>query len=95
MPFVSLHMNNLMESWGLISVQLTRRFLDSKVYAPIKWPSEFNTEFMPLLEKFRYQQGLLMQSTIEIMSSDSVDVHITTPLLQYMNLYGSHKRFLF
>ena len=63
-----------------ISVQLTRRFLDSKVYAPAKWPTEFNTDFMQLLEKFQYHQGSLMQSTFETELSNS-DVSYTTPLV--------------
>ena len=55
-----------------ISVQLTHRFIDSKTYARNKWPSEFITDFLPLLEQFRYQQGSLMQNTPETNSKDGV-----------------------
>ena len=34
-----------------ISVQYMRRFLDSKSYAPIYWPSEFAEEYLPVLSK--------------------------------------------
>lgn len=48
-----------------ISVQLARRFLDSKEYSPHKWPSDMVSEFLPLLEQFQYNQGSLVQTTLE------------------------------
>ena len=52
----SYHTNN-----HLISVQLTNRFLDSKFYAPSNWPSQFSKEYLPLLQRFSYNKGSLMQ----------------------------------
>lgn len=46
-----------------ISLQLTRRFLDSKTYAVCNWPEEFKDKFAPLLEEFKYQKGSLQQSS--------------------------------
>ena len=46
----------------IISVRLTRRFLDSVIYAPNNWPQEFASNFLPLLEQFRYSQGSLKQN---------------------------------
>lgn len=48
-----------------ISIQLTRRFLDSREYSPNQWPLELVSEFLPLLEQFQYHQGSLMQTTPE------------------------------
>lgn len=46
-------------------MQLTERFLDSKDYIPSKWPSQYVDDFLPILELFKYQQGSLMQSSVE------------------------------
>lgn len=55
-----------------VSVQYMRRFLDSKIYAPIYWPKEFTNEYLPLLQRSIYQKGSLMQAAIETeMSSQS------------------------
>ena len=43
----SYHTNN-----DNISVQLTRHFLDSKIYAVFNWPTDFAAEYLPILEKF-------------------------------------------
>ena len=56
----SYHVNN-----QHISIQFTRRFLDSKAYAPSNWPNQYINEYLPLLNSFRYQQGGLQQKTIE------------------------------
>ena len=61
-----------------ISVQLTRRFLDSKDYSPSKWPAEFVSEFFPLLEHFQYQQGSLSQTSLEMAMSSTEE--FITPL---------------
>ena len=67
----SYHTNN-----RSISIQLTRRFLDSKIYSPSKWPSEFVSEFLPLIEHCQYQQGSLSQTSLE-MSMNSNEDNIT------------------
>ena len=46
------------------SMQLTRRFLDSKLYAPIHWPHQYAEEYLPFLQKFTYDKGSLQQETI-------------------------------
>ncbi len=53
-----------------ISVQLMERFLDMSAYIPSKWPSEYVNEFLPVLEQFKYQQGSLLQNTVETAASD-------------------------
>ncbi len=53
-----------------ISVQLMERFLDMSAYIPSKWPSEYVNEFLPILEQFKYQQGSLLQNTVETAASD-------------------------
>lgn len=40
-----------------ISLQLMRRFLDSKTYAPCNWPEEFRDEFLPVLAQFSMKRG--------------------------------------
>ena len=56
----SYHTNN-----RNISVQLAKRFLDSRVYSPINWPAEFTDEYYPVIECFLYKKGSLMQRTVE------------------------------
>lgn len=56
----SYHTNN-----HNISVQLANRFLDSKVYSAINWPSEFSEEYFPVIRNFLYNKGSLMQKTVE------------------------------
>ena len=67
----SYHTNN-----HHISVQLMRRFLDSKLYAPEKWPSEFVEEYLTLLKGFDYNKGPLTQTTLNRDPSinDNLDV---------------------
>ena len=48
-----------------ISVQFMRRFLDSKEYAPHKWPKEFAKDYLPLLNHCIYNKGSLMQTNLE------------------------------
>lgn len=57
-----------------ISIQFTRRFLDSKVYAPINWPGEYVDEYFPLLNHFSYQKGSLQQETIETEITSGVEL---------------------
>ena len=67
--FAFERMNGIMGSFHTnnrsVSVQLAQRFLDSKEYAPIKWPTEFAVDFAPLLECHRYEQGSLIQVALE------------------------------
>ena len=49
-----------------ISIQYMRRFLDSKSYAPVYWPSEFVDEYLPVLRHCSYHKGSLMQNNLEI-----------------------------
>ena len=53
----SYHMNN-----HYISVQFANRFLNSKSYAPVNWPVEFREEFYPVIKRFSYSKGSLIQS---------------------------------
>lgn len=48
-----------------ISVQLARRFLESKIYAPQNWPIEFTPEYLPLLQRFNYMKGSLRHTTLD------------------------------
>ena len=48
-----------------ISIQYMRRFLDSKSYAPVYWPSEFASEYLPVLKRCVYQKGSLMQTNLD------------------------------
>ena len=67
--FAFERMNGILGSYHTnnrnISIQLANRFLDSKAYAPSKWPAEFRGEYLPLLERFLYSKGSLMQRTVE------------------------------
>ena len=65
-----------------ISVQLTRRFLETKLYyAPDNWPSEFAQEYLSLLKRFDYNKGSLMQTSInqDQGTNSSVSVHSLLP----------------
>ena len=48
-----------------ISVQIMRRFLDSKAYSPVYWPNEYVSEYLSVLRPFAYNKGSLMQTTLE------------------------------
>ena len=62
-------MNGVLGSYHVnihhISIQLTRRFLDSKAYAPFKWPMLYADEYLPFLNSFTYHKGGLQQTTLE------------------------------
>lgn len=62
-----------------ISVQLMQRFLDSKIYAPHNWPSEYANKFLPVLEQFNYQKGSLQQTTLETIINSSANEVIPLP----------------
>lgn len=55
-----------------ISVQLTRRFLGSVQYAPINWPKDIASEFLPLIEQFCYNEGSLRQTNLVTSISDII-----------------------
>ena len=67
--FIFEYFNGILGSYHTnnhhISVQLTQRFLDSKLYAPVNWPPECAHEFLPPLEQFNYNKGSLTQATLE------------------------------
>lgn len=67
--FAFERMNGILGSYHTnnhhVSIQFARRFLDSKLYAPINWPIEYVGEYLPLLNCFDYQKGSLMQATVE------------------------------
>ena len=73
--FAFERMNGIMGSFHTnnrsVSVQLAQRFLDSKEYAPLKWPVEFMDEFLPLLERHRYNQGSLSQAGLQTDDKES------------------------
>ena len=48
-----------------VSVQYMHKFSASKAYAPINWPKEFSGEYLPLLQRFVYHKGSLMQKNVE------------------------------
>ena len=48
-----------------ISVQLCRRFLQNKIYATCNWPDEFKQEYLPLLHRFEYNRGSLIQTSLK------------------------------
>ena len=56
----SYHTNN-----HHISVQLMRHFSEGKIYAPENWPVDFTQEYLTLLQRFNYNKGALMQTTLE------------------------------
>ena len=67
----SYHTNN-----HHISVQLMRGFLESKLYAPDNWPSDFVEEYLTLLKGFDYNKGSLMQTSLKSDPStdDTMDI---------------------
>lgn len=71
----SYHTNN-----RNISIQLMRRFLDTKSYVPCNWPSEYREKFLPVLEKFRYQKGSLLQQSFETVNTVGVEVTELPPV---------------
>ena len=68
--FAYERLNGIMGSYHTncknISVQLTRRFVDSIEYAPSNWSDEFAEEFLPLISKFQYKKGSLIQANLEM-----------------------------
>ena len=57
-----------------------RRFLDNKSYAPCNWPSLYREQFLPVLEKFRYQKGSLQQQSFETLNAVGVEVTELPPI---------------
>ena len=67
--FAYERMNGILGSYHVnnhhISIQLTRKFLDSKAYAPSKWPRVYVDEYLPFLNSFTYHKGGLQQKSVE------------------------------
>ena len=61
-------------------MQITKRFLECKVYAPVNWPSEFVDEYLPLLKAFHYNKGSLIQAGITSSSAGIVEVTSLPPI---------------
>ena len=63
--FAFERMNGILGSYHVnnhhISIQLTRRFLDSKAYAPSNWPIQYADEYLPFINTFSYHKGCLQQ----------------------------------
>ena len=68
--FAFERMNGIMGTYHTnnrnISVQLARRFLDSKEYAPNSWPNNYVDTFFPILERYTYQQCSLKQMVLSV-----------------------------
>ena len=83
-----------------ISVQLTRRFVDSIEYAPSNWSDEFAEEFLPLISKFQYKKGSLIQANLE-MGFSCEDILALPPLQEgalspdFLNLVESYLNTIF
>ena len=45
-----------------ISIQLMQRFLQSSMLSPCNWPEEYQDDFIPFLQKFKYNKGSLKQT---------------------------------
>ena len=56
-----------------ISLQFARRFFASDVFAPCNWPAEFILGFYPLLQKFNYQKGALVQESFQTVVAKSTE----------------------
>ena len=52
---------------------LMRPFLEHRIFSPDNWPAEYIHDFLPLLKRFDYNRGSLMQTSFSP-SSTSVDV---------------------
>ena len=87
--FAFEHMNGTLGSYHVnnhhISIQLTRRFLDSKVYAPSNWPKQYIDEYLPFINNFSYHRGCLQQKTVEteISTFNSDDISALPPIQEY------------
>ena len=66
----------------IISVQLVRRFLESRLYAITNWPAEFIDEYLPLLKNFDYNKGSLNQSSFnnQVYAVDTTEVSPLPPV---------------
>ena len=48
-----------------ISIQIMQRFLDFTTFAPCKWPDKYKNDFLPVLEKHKYDKGSLKQNSFK------------------------------
>ena len=85
--FAFERMNGILGSYHVnnhhISIQLTRRYLDSKIYAPMNWPNQYVDEYLPLLHQFRYDKGSLQQDTMETNLSKHTSLSPLPPITEY------------
>ena len=67
--FAFERMNGILGSYitnnRCVSIQYMERFLSSKTFASVNWPSEFRDDYLPLLQQFVYNEGSIMQATLE------------------------------
>ena len=54
-------------------MQFARRFFASNVFAPCNWTAEFIGDFYPLLQKFNYQKGALVQELFQTVFAKSTE----------------------
>ena len=78
----SYHTNN-----RNISVQLTTRLMESKLYAADNWPSEYANEYLTLLKRFDYNKGSLMQTSL---NDDAGENNTMFLCHQLMNMHLHH-----
>ena len=85
--FAFERMNGILGSYPInnhhISLQLTRRYLESKVYAPINWPKKYADEYLPFLHSFQYNKGSLKQDTIAAELAESTLPKPLPPITEY------------
>ena len=59
-------LNGLLGSYSInarnISIQIMQHFLDYTTFAPCKWPDKYKNDFLPVLEKHKYNKGSLKQN---------------------------------
>lgn len=85
----SYHTNN-----RNISVQIMHNFLDSLLFSSCNWPQEYTEDFLPILEKFRYNKGSLQQSTLETAISNSLLTVQPLPPVQECSFNSIELRYL-
>uniref|UniRef100_A0A1X7VKE9 Uncharacterized protein n=1 Tax=Amphimedon queenslandica TaxID=400682 RepID=A0A1X7VKE9_AMPQE len=71
----SYHTNN-----RNISVQIMKRFLECKVYAPLKWLPEYVNDYLPLLKALDYNKGSLNQTSIDACAGIDIKVSALPPI---------------
>ena len=59
---------------------IRRVFPNPVTYVPCNWPSEYREIFLPVLEKFRYQKGSLLQQSFKTINAVGVEVTELPPV---------------